>query len=91
METEADRLESLRALGGQLLSCDSGSFMAIFDNVYLDSGGIDEMASYLTCRTSDVVALKLVKGSVIPIASVPYKVRRNESDGTGMTRLVLEK
>jgi hypothetical protein len=89
IETDADRLASIKGLGGQLVSSEIGEFWAIFDNDYV--GSIDEMVEgrgpALTCRTSDVEQLKRL--AVIQVGSVSYKLNKAEPDGTGMSVLFL--
>lgn len=88
LETEHDRLESIKALGGVPVSSDAGQFCAIFDHEFAESMGAEGTVPVLTCRTSDAVKLK--KGSVLRLEGGTYKVRRSEPDGTGMTRVFLE-
>jgi hypothetical protein len=89
METDADRLASIKALGGQLVSAEHGDFWAIFDNDYLPAAGgmVESVGPALSCRTSDVETMP--KGSTVLVGSTTYRIARAESDGTGMTLLVL--
>lgn len=90
MESDAERLSSLMALGGESVVCATGSFTAIFDNDYIAVGEVEERGPGLTVRTSDVTQLLLRKGTVLTIQSAQYRIRRHEPDGTGMSRLILE-
>lgn len=92
METDADRLASIKGLGGQLVRHDDGEFWAIFDNNYqaaLDDGSMDSLGPALTCRTSDVANLR--RAAAFDIAGTAYKLSRVEPDGTGMSVLFLTK
>jgi hypothetical protein len=91
METDADRLASIKGLGGQLVSSDLGDFWAIFDNEFqaASDGMVEARGPALTCRTCDVQELKRL--AVITVAGVPYRMNKSEPDGTGMTVLFLGK
>jgi hypothetical protein len=90
METEYDRLASIKALGGQLVSTDSGSFWAIFDREYLEAVDTESRSPVLTARTSDAEWYAARKGTGITIGSTVYRVQRHEPDGTGMSVVFLE-
>jgi hypothetical protein len=90
MDTDADRLVMIKALGGQLVSSDLRDFWAIFDNDYqaaLPDGLVEARGPALTCRTSDVQNLKRL--ATITVAGVPHKLNKHEPDGTGMSVLFL--
>lgn len=90
-ETEADRLEMIKSLGGRPVRHANGEFWAIFDNGYLGISAADidveERGPRLTCRTSDVIALR--KDAALEVCNATYRLARAEPDGTGMTVLVL--
>lgn len=96
METDADRLESIKALGGQLVPTDRGEFWGIFDNDFqlaLGDGGIESLGPAISsCLASDVKRLELRKDSLVIIDGAPYKVHRVESTGVpGFSTLLLSK
>ena len=85
-------LTTLRACGGQLISVGAGSFWAIFDDEYLEvlgnevDGAVETTGPALSaCRSSDIAALSIVKGTQLTIGAEQFKVRRLEPDGTGVT------
>jgi hypothetical protein len=93
MESDADRLESIKALGGQLVPSDQGEFWGIFDTefqVALD-GAIESLGPAISsCLTSDVKRLQLRKDSAVTVDGVTYKVRRVEqTDVPGLSTLLL--
>ncbi len=90
MESDADRLASIKGLGGQIVSSEFGEFWAIFDNDFqaaLPDGLVESRGPALTCRTIDVSELK--RGAVITVSANPYKLNRHEPDGTGVSVLYL--
>lgn len=87
METDADRLASIKGLGGLLVRADSGEFWAIFDAAYVDALGVDESGPALTARSVDVQALR--KGATVSVDGRDYRIRTLEPDGTGMTLIRL--
>lgn len=91
MESEADRLASIQALGGQLVSTDAGPFWAIFDSDYVDAVDTETRGPVLTARTSDAEQYAKAKDTQITIAGTVYRVRKHEPDGTGMTMIWLGK
>jgi hypothetical protein len=90
METEADRLASIQALGGQLVAAEDGQFWAIFDREFLESVDTETRVPVLTARTSDAEQYIPRKGAAVTVGAVVYRVRRHEPDGTGMTLVFLE-
>jgi hypothetical protein len=61
----------------------------IFDNGYSEVLGVAGSEPSFTAKTSDVSVLAY--GSVITIGGTTHTVRVAEPDGTGLTRLVLER
>lgn len=90
MESDADRLASIKALGGQLVRYQGGEFWAIFDNDYetVLNDMVESRGPALSARTIDVQAL--AKDVVLPVSGTDYRIKRPESDGTGMTVLLLK-
>ena len=90
METDVDRLASIKALGGQLVSHSEGSFWAIFDKefVELSDGMVESTGPVLTARTIDVK--DLAKDAVLDVGGQEYRIKRLEPDGTGMSRVMLK-
>lgn len=93
LETDDDRLTYLEAFGvpvrirGQLMQ-------AVFDNDYLGAQAgdleIESRVPMITCLTSDVERLVIVKDDQVDGLDKPYRVDHHEPDGTGMSRLVLK-
>jgi len=92
IETEADRLEMIRSLDGRCVRHAGGEFWAILDNGYIGVSvsdlEVEERGPRLTCRTSDVIALR--KDAALEVGSETYRLLRAEPDGTGMTVLILK-
>lgn len=91
-ESDADRLEMIRSLGGQLIECGSSTFWAIFDAEYVSVLGdppIESAGPVLQCRTSDARSYGVRKDTRISIGAETYRVHRHEPDGTGMSLLFL--
>lgn len=91
LESDADRLESLKALG-EHISVDGKILWGIFEQVFgeaLSDPGVSSSDPELTCRSIDVI--EVTKDSVIERQSVQYRVREIEPDGTGMTLLRLRR
>lgn len=91
-ESDADRLAMIKSLGGVPVSqADGSSFFGIFESAYQNalSNGVDVESSDPTilARSSDVAAL--VKDTALTVASVSWRLKRQEPDGTGMTTLRL--
>ena len=95
LESDADRLETIKALDGQLVSPSTGSkFWAVFDAEYVSVLGdpsIESSGPVLQCRTCDVLAREIGKDTVIRVGTRDYKVHRHEPDGTGMSLLLMFK
>lgn len=62
---------------------------AIFDNGYNEAFGMDGTAPVILVKSSD--ASSTVRGTAVVLDSVSYTVQGIMPDGTGMTRLILEK
>lgn len=94
-DSDADRLESIKALGGQLVRTDVGAFWAIFDR---DSSAIDlgiqieGRTPVLTCRSSDVEQCVKAKEQPVLVSTTEYRVKRAEPDtpAPGWTILLLK-
>ena len=94
LDSDADLLALIRDSGGVECKVNKGSFLAIFDNEFVESEtepGVEGRQPVLTCRSSDVGNLEIRKGSHVTIGADSYRVQRPEPDGTGMSRLVLRK
>ena len=93
LETDADRLESIKALGGQLVRSQSGEFWAIFENEYraitVGDLEVESRGPALTCRTSDIQSL--AKDEAFRVSDADYRLRRREPDNPapGWTTLLL--
>jgi hypothetical protein len=97
VESASDLLDIIEALGGidaesVTVTHAGGSFSAIFERpfVEVEAGGmgVESRQPVLVARTSDVSAL--AKDTSLTVQSVAYKLRRQEPDGTGVTRLILK-
>lgn len=90
-ESDADRLAMIQAVGEQFDTGKPTGMWAVFDEAYvgteLDRFTVANGEPVLTCRTSDVVAHELVKGSKVTRAAggSGYFVKDLEPDGTGIT------
>lgn len=94
MESDADRLAMLQALGGTQVQAQGATFTALFDAAYqaaLSDPAIEGVHPALTCRTADVERLALTKGLPLTVGGVAYRILRHEPDGTGMSLLVLKR
>ncbi len=94
MESDADRLEAIRAVGGILIySTDRPQFWAIFDRQYssVSLGDIDmeSRTPALACRSSDLE--DLTKDQVLTVDGDDYRVLRGEPDtpAPGWTTVIL--
>jgi hypothetical protein len=72
----------------------AGTISGIFDNdfVEVDAGGGVPFAMQqprFLCRTADVTTA--VEDDTLVIATVTYKIKVRQDDGTGMTNLILER
>ncbi len=97
VESTSDLLDIIEALGGittddLTVTYAGGSFTAIFDRPYaaVQPGDIDleTRQPVLIARTADVSGL--AKGTVLTVQGDAYKVRHQEPDGTGLTRILLK-
>lgn len=90
LEVHADRLAYIQAFG-EPVRCDAGTFCAIFDNGFLGVPAgdmeVEESGPRLTCRTCDVETIR--KDAALDVGGKTYRVQRKESDGTGMTVIIL--
>lgn len=89
-ESDADRLESIKSLGGQLITCDQEKFWGIFDREYTSSDGVVESTQpVITARTKDVS--ELPKDTLLTIGAEEFRIKRHEPDGSGYTHLFLKR
>lgn len=96
MENDADRLASIKGLGGQLVSTGTGSpFWAIFDAIgsqsQFDDTHVNSTSPQLTLRTSDVKLFNLeARATAIVVDGITYLVREHlAGDAPGWSVLVL--
>lgn len=93
-ESEKDLEHLIRDSGPVCVSCNKGTFDAIFDYEFLEvqtDPPVEGRAPILTARDSELARLEIRKGSQLTIADQAYRVQRLEPDGLGITRLVLRK
>jgi len=96
-ESEADRLASIKALGGEPFDTGNAEKLwAIFDREYLEAQiGLQSVANrkpMFLCRSSDVAAHALVKDSSAVTRDSDgskFFCLKFEPDGTGMTLVLL--
>ena len=80
METDADRLESIKALGGQLVSTERGSVWAIFDEdasqATFENLHINSTSPQLTLRAIDAANRELTKaGARVEVGDRQFTIR----------------
>lgn len=93
MESDADRLSSIQALGGFCVRSSSGEFWGIFDHDYslIDVGsGVESQNPVLTCRSCDVSSL--AKGETLRFAKSEFRVKQiqPEAPAPGWSIVVLK-
>jgi hypothetical protein len=97
IETDADRLATIQAVGEQFDTGKPTRLWAIFDEAYLETDldrfTVANREPMLQCRTSDVAAHELVKQSKVTRVAdgSSWFVKDFEPDGTGMTVVRLSK
>ncbi len=81
----------LQAVGGLTVKAARGSFVGVFGDDYVGIGDgladVESSGPMLTCRTSDVDRLKILKGDRLTIDGDYYTVVGHRPDGTGITVL----
>jgi hypothetical protein len=92
LENDADRLAMIKSLGGVLVAKADGEpfwgiFESAFQNALLNGVDMESADPTISARTTDVSGL--AKDSVLTVASVSWRLKRGEPDGTGMTTLRL--
>jgi hypothetical protein len=95
IESDATRLAMLQAVGGLTIKSARGSFVGVFGNDYagIGEGGLAEVESAaprITCRSSDVARLKILKGDLVTVEGERYTVVGHQADGSGITELRVE-
>ncbi len=97
IESADDLLDIVETLAGittdnVTVTYAGGSFKAIFDRPYaaMQPGDIDleSRQTVLIARTADVASLG--KGTALTVQGDTYKLRHQEPDGTGLTRVLLK-
>ena len=94
LESEADRLAMVQAVGETFSTAKADKLWLIFDREYIEQQlgefSIDGRKPIGLGRTSDIALHELVKDSVVrrDADGGSYMVRRLQPDGTGMTLLV---
>lgn len=90
-ETDADRLASIKGLGGQLVRHSEGQFWGIFDREFSLSpdGSVESRQPVITARSSDVKDLP--KDTVLTVDEEDFRIKRPEPDGSGMTLIILKR
>lgn len=89
LESDADRLASIKELGGQLVRVESGvEFWAVFDEpgsiTNYDDTHMNSTSPTLTARTSDVQLFNLGKRAAVTVIEGDFTVRehrRGEAQG----------
>lgn len=97
LETDADRLASIKGLGGQLVRAESGECWAIFDaagvQLQFDDTYINSTTPRLTLRSSDVDLLGIgERAQTVTVDDIDYLVReKQDGDAPGWAVLILDK
>jgi hypothetical protein len=92
LESDADRLASIKGLGGQLVRTEGGEFWAIFDDDFKEmaDGLVESRGPALTLRLIEAAPLR--KGASLDVAGTMYKVLRVEPEAsTGFATVRLGK
>lgn len=90
METDADRLTLVGPPFGTQVQVGAATVWGIFGAGFAEDQGMEGTSPSLTCRTSDVAAA--VRGTAVIVPGVGnFKVVTPRPDGTGITRIILEK
>ena len=94
METDADRLDAIQALGGSLCLIDGRQVWSLFDETPIESltaPGVEGRATVMECRSSDV--LNLVKDMPVEVGGEMYRIKRVErnSPAPGWTAIQLKR
>jgi hypothetical protein len=96
MENDADRLETIKALGGQRVFPDTGECWAIFDDagsqISLGDYHINSTSPQLTLRKSDAAQHALEsRGTAVLINDKRYTVRETlQGQPPGWTAILLD-
>ncbi len=67
----------------------STTVAGVFDNQFVEVLGIESLRAVFTCAQASVPSI--AHGDALSIKSTSYKVVGVQSDGTGLTQLILEK
>lgn len=94
LESDADRLASIQAIGGALYLIDGREVWSIFNDTPLEAlatPGVEGRAVTLECRTSDT--LEAQKEQPVEVGSDAYRIKRVErnSPAMGWTTLYLKR
>ena len=76
-------------LANKTFVINGSSVDGVFGNEFISVGIVESQAPVFECRESDMGVV--THGMVITSDSVNYKIRGVQPDGTGMTKLILEK
>lgn len=92
MESDADRLVSIKALGGQLVTHEAGEFYGIFEEPFENVGGdviVEQTGPSLTARACDVA--QFLNHYPLNVAGKSFRIDHQEPTGTGWSRVILKK
>ena len=92
MESDADRLAMLKALGGVPVDGPRGQFVGVLDTAHVGVGEVevDSFSPMLSARSSDLAVAAVTHGTLVSIGADRYIVRSLRKDGLGMAELMLE-
>ncbi len=92
LETDADRLSRIRALGGVVVSAPAGQFEALFDVDHVGIGDVpvDSASPRLTASSSDLERCQVHQGTALVVAGNTYVAQSIQPDGLGMAYVILE-
>lgn len=91
MESDADRLATIKALDGQLIQCDQGDFWGVFERDFVLSTDqvVESAHPVIQARTIDVADLP--KDTLLKVGNEEWRIKRHEPDGAGYTHLYVKR
>lgn len=94
LASDADRLDSLRALGAVCFATEAGPLLGLFTResvpIDIDDAVLNDSSPQITCRTIDVQRLQLQRGARLTGTPGSFALRVHQPDGTGLSVLILD-